>query len=296
MAGLIAAVALLAAGLAWCAYRLWYFHREAERLSTETDRFLTGESTRPSFSVRDDAFAPLENSVVELENRLLHGAALREALHERSRRAIADLSHQLKTPLSSLKLYCELDQGPHAGQQLALIERMEGLIASLLRLERLAAGVYPFDFAPCALDALCRSLLEEFRPLYPDKVLRLEGEAELRCDARWLSEAIGNLIKNACEHSPRQGEVRVTITRGEAAVSLTVSDDGGGVPEEELGRLFERFFRSSRPQAHQGAGLGLSIVREIVRRHHGTLSAFNSGSGLQVCMVLPDMRPNLKES
>lgn len=296
MAGLILALALLALFLCLTLYKLWRFRREARRLGGEVDRFLSGEVSQPAFSVRDDAFAHFENSVVELETRLLQAATLRQTEQERSRQAIADLSHQLKTPLSSLKLYAELDQAPHAPQQLALIERMEGLIASLLRLERLEAGVYPFAFAPCQLHELCEEILREMRPLYPDKQLSLEGQAQLHCDAKWLSEAISNLVKNACEHTPQDGQVHVQISRGETAVTLSVSDDGGGVPEEELQQIFRRFFRSSRPQTHQGAGLGLSIVREIVRRHHGTLTAANVGRGLQVSMVLPDLRPHLKES
>lgn len=296
MAGLVGALALLALLFCFLLYRLWHYRREARRLGGEVDRFLSGELSQPAFSVRDDAFAHFENSVVELETRLLQAAALRQAEHDRSRQAIADLSHQLKTPLSSLKLYCELDQAPHAPQQLVLIEHMEGLIAALLHLERLEAEVYPFAFESCDLYALCEEILSGFGTLYPGKHLRLEGRAQLRCDVKWLSEAIGNLVKNACEHTPDDGEISILISRGDTTVTLSVLDNGSGVPEEEVGQIFRRFFRSSRPQAHQGAGLGLSIVREIVRRHHGTLSASNADKGLRVSMVLPDLKAHLKES
>lgn len=292
-------VAVLMISMLIAAYalrRLYRYRREAERLSEQLARFLSGEDTSPSFSVKDDAFAPLENSVVELETQLLNEQERRRLQNKKSGDLMVELSHQLKTPLASLRLYAEMDAGEHAPRQIALAERMERLIYSLLRLERLQSGGIPFEFKRHELRDIVREAAEGFYALYPDKRIGISGDASLRCDADRLTEALVNLIKNACEHTEEAGHIDISISRSESAVFITVEDDGGGVPEEDLPRLFERFFRCERSRAHEGSGVGLGIAREIVRLHHGSIQAENTGSGLRFTICLPDLSQNLKLS
>ena len=154
-----------------------------------------------------------------------------------------------------------------------------------------------FDYFPFELpkglnarQAMKRAVAEEawqaLAPSWPEKRVEFTGEARVRCDAAWLGEAVGNLLKNACEHTAPAGRVRVCVERADSAVFLTVEDDGGGVPPEELIRLFERFYRAADDPGG-GSGLGLAIAREIVRRHHGTIQAENAARGLRVTVSLP---------
>ncbi len=268
--------------------------REAVRLHDQIMRFLSGEVKTPGFSVRDNRFAMFENAVIELETRLVQSEENKLAEGQRYEKLLVDISHQLKTPISGLKLYCEMDGGAHLEQQLMLINRMEHLIGSLLRLERLRADGYVFHFELQEFSGIVRDAMDRVMPLFPGRHIEISGEAELHCDKAWMGEAIANLIKNACEHTRQNGSINVAIEQAEGSVFCTVTDDGGGVPPHELGSLFRRFFRSSSSAASQGAGVGLAIVRAIVEKHHGTISAQNAHGGLKVTICLPLLHHRLK--
>jgi signal transduction histidine kinase len=270
--------------------------REAVRLHNQIMRFLSGEIKTPGFSVRDNRFALFENAVIELETRLMQSEENRLAEIRKNEKLLTDISHQLKTPISGLKLYCEMDAGTHVEQQLKLLNRMEHLIGSLLRLERLRADGFEFHFEMQELSGIARDALARVMPLFPGRQVEVTGKAELHCDEAWMGEAISNLFKNACEHTREDGRISVAIEQTDSAVLCTVQDDGGGVPQNELGSLFRRFFRSSASAASEGVGVGLAIVRAIVEKHHGTVSAENAQGGLKVTICLPLLHRRLKKT
>ena len=115
------------------------------------------------------------------------------------------------------------------------------------------------------------------------------GNAIIRCDEKWLSEAFTNLLKNACEHMPEGGTVHVRMETTEAAFFCTVEDEGGGASGKDLPHLFERFYRAEGSPS-SGAGIGLAIVRAIIWRHHGTISAENTAKGLKMTISIPLMK------
>lgn len=270
--------------------------REAVRLHGQIMRFLSGEIKTPGFSVRDNRFALFENAVIELEARFLQSEENRLAEIRKNEKLLTDISHQLKTPISGLKLYCEMDDGAHLELQLKLLSRMEHLIGSLLRLERLRADGFVFHFEIRELSAIVQDALARVMPLFPGRQAEVTGEAELSCDEAWMGEAVSNIIKNACEHTREDGRISVTIDQTDSSVFCTVQDDGGGVPQNELGSLFRRFFRSSTSAASDGAGVGLAIVRAIVEKHHGSVSAENAQGGLKVTFCLPLLHRRLKKT
>ena len=260
--------------------------RRLRKLAESMEDFLSEGGEPAPFSLKEDAVAPVENAASELENRI---AVLQERCREECERTsslTADISHQLKTPLSSLRLFCEMDAGEHMPEQLSQIERMEKLIGSLLRLEKLCADGYAFVFAEQPVRPLIEAAWSELAPLWPEKRLSIEGDAVLRCDGKWLREAFGNLLKNACEHTPDDGNIWVRMEQTEHTFYCSVEDDGGGVSEKDLPHLFERFYRAE-DQAQSGSGLGLAIVKEIVYRHHGHIRAGNTERGLRINMEIP---------
>jgi signal transduction histidine kinase len=291
-----ALAALLATLLIVCLIQSVRHRREALRLHDQIMRFLNGEVKTPCFSVRDNRFALFENAVIELEARLLQSEENKLVEERKNEKLLVDISHQLKTPICGLKLYCEMDGGAHLEQKLKLLNRMEHLIGSLLRLERLRADGYEFHFEIKELSTIARDALARVIPLFPGRQIEVSGEAELSCDEAWMGEALGNLIKNACEHTQENGKICVTIEQAESSVFCTVQDDGGGVPAGELGSLFRRFFRSSASAASEGVGVGLAIVRAIVEKHHGTISAQNAQGGLRVTICLPLLHHRLKKT
>lgn len=298
MDGVIAVVyAALAAISAVLAIRLMLYRREIARLSRQLREFCDDAQHAPAFSVRDNAFAQLQNSVAELESRLQLSQQQRQEESAYSARLILDISHQLKTPLASLKLMCELDAAPHAERMIAQIEHMEHMVRELLRLEKLRAGGYEFELRTHELADIVNEAAKPLRDIYPERAIELQGRARLRCDEYWLGEALTNLIKNACEHTAPHGRILISIEPGDGGASCTVQDDGGGVPQQELGQLFRRFYRGT---ASTGSGVGLALVREIVLRHHGGVYADNAllpgaaQPGLRVVIWLPALADSLQ--
>ena len=262
------------------------YHRRIVRLTTQAEEFLSTGKHPLSYSVREDDVAPLHNAISDLEHRLL---TAREQLTEETRRVsdlTADISHQLKTPLSSLRLFCEMDEGAHLAGQLSQIERMEKLIYALLRLERLCADGYEFTFADHDVGAIVERAWSGLREIYPGREMTLSGSAVIHCDEKWLGEAFLNLLKNACEHTPPDSRIQVTLGTTDATFFCTVEDNGGGVPMKDLLRLFERFYRAEGA-SQEGTGIGLAIVREIIQRHHGSIHAENTREGLKMCIAMP---------
>lgn len=283
MGGLIAILAVAVVALAAL---LGLRHRRISRLAAQIEAFLAKGKPALPYSVREDSFAPLHNAIAELENKLL---LTREQLTLETRRVgdmTADISHQLKTPLASLRLFVEMDGSAHMEEELSQIERMEELIAALLRLEKLCADGYAFVFSEQPLRPLIEAVWDGLRPIWPEKRLVIEGDAVLRCDGKWLGEAMQNLLKNACEHTAPQGRISVRLEQSEHMVYCTVEDDGGGVAEKDLPHLFERFYRAEG-QSRSGSGLGLAIVREIIYRHHGHIRAANTAGGLRIDFSIP---------
>ncbi len=284
----LAGIALLLFALSWLAAIIAgerMRHKKLVYLKQKIELYMQS-GKEPVFSLRDDEYAELENNIAELAHLT---AVQRETVRKENRDTvdfIADVSHQLKTPLASLRLYSEMQSGPYTEKQLALIDRMEKLVYSLLRLQKLRAGAYELKFMPHVLNEVIAEVWEELEPLYPQKLFSVIGESgSLRCDEYWIGEAVKNLLKNACEHTAENGTVWVSCSRLEKSILMTVEDDGGGVPDEELPRLFRRFYSPSHRNG--GTGLGLAITRAIIEKHHGSVSAENAAKGLRITVCLP---------
>lgn len=278
----IALLVLLFAALAAAMLTLRAHRKRMRGLHEKVNSFLH-DGVEPPYSLAEDDYAEIENDIAEMAHRML---VQRETVARENRNAvdfISDVSHQLKTPLTALKLYCEMGKSE---KQLLLIEHMEVLIYSLLRLRKLDAGAYEMNFASHDMSDTVREIIQELSVLYPHKKFPVNiSPVAFRFDEYWMGEALMNVIKNACEHTSGDGEICVGMVRNEKIVTITVQDDGGGVAADELPLLFKRFYRSSAQQS--GTGLGLAIAQSIIERHHGTISAQNAGNGLRVTICLP---------
>lgn len=198
---------------------------------------------------------------------------------------ISDISHQLKTPLAALGMYNEiiLSEPDNPGtvtmfsqKTAAALDRMEQLISSLLKITRLDAGSIRFDKKPHRVAEVAARAVEQLttRAELENKQLTVSGPPGelLVCDLQWTGEAVGNLVKNALDHTASGGHVRVSWESSPAMVRVSVSDDGDGIAPEDLHHIFKRFYRSRNSWDTQGAGLGLALARSIVEGQGGTLS------------------------
>lgn len=292
MEGLTVFLALL------CAALLVRQLRTAKRLrdlAEQVDGYCSGTAPMLDVALQEDTIARLQNAIAELQQMLDRQKVLNAEECSRTTALIADISHQLKTPLTTLRLYTELDGAGHCEASLDQIQRMEDLIHALLRLERLCADGYAFTFAQAQAEEIIWEQWQSLRPQWPEKRLRVDGTASICCDERWLGEAFLNLLKNACEHTADDGTIRVTLERTESLFFCVIEDNGGGVAAEELPKLFQRFYRAERAGTN-GVGIGLAIVKEIIGRHHGTITAENGPAGLRMTISLPMLDRNLTES
>ena len=208
---------------------------------------------------------------------------------------LADISHQLKTPLTGLLSYLELleetESSPSRREQLAkcvyLAGRMDELTRALLELARLDAGAMKLHIGQVPAADLAEAAVRAAESARPQTTaaftLDISPGLLLRCDEKWLRQALVNLLVNAMEVSDT---VRLTAREGDGAVLIKVSDRGGGMDETELPHIFERFYRA-KSAGKDGFGIGLSMAQSIVRLHKGQLRAVNEDGGLAMLLTLP---------
>ena len=215
---------------------------------------------------------------------------------------VANVSHELRTPLTAIKGYAEalLDdaEDPDAREKFLDIihrhaTRMERLVKDLLRLARLDAGQETVELVPCDVDGLLRGIANDFEPLSAQKQQIITTHVApdavtIVTDAAKLHDIARNLIENAVNYTPEHGrvEVRGAIVNGQ--FRLTVADSGHGIAPDDLGRVFERFYRVDKSRTKPGTGLGLSIVKHLVHVLGGEVSASNQpGGGALFTVTLP---------
>ena len=295
MGGLIIACIILTAACLILLIRSFLLNHRIRKLTEQVDGFNSGTEEMLDVALEEDRLAQLHNGIADLQLSLTRAKQLNTEECNRTSQLTADISHQLKTPLTTLRLYTELDNAPHMDASLEQIQRMENLIQALLRLERLCADGYAFNFAPADAESIIQEQWQSLQAIWPNKKLIIEGSAQIRCDENWLGEAFQNLLKNACEHTSDEGVIRVQLERTEAAFFCIIEDNGGGVALEELPKLFQRFYRAQH-QNKNGAGIGLAIVKEIIQRHHGNIVAENGQRGLKITISMPMLDRNLTNS
>ena len=198
---------------------------------------------------------------------------------------ISDISHQLKTPLAAMILYQEIlsdePEHPDTVREFSMkmgtaLKRMERLILSMLKITRLDTGNITFERRICSVSELIshsvRDLLERARQ--EEKEIRITGNPDLtlNCDLAWTSEAIGNLVKNALDHTWKGGLIRVSWEQTPAVLQLVISDDGSGIAPEDIHHIFKRFYRSKNSLDTEGIGLGLPLAKSILEGQGGLIS------------------------
>ncbi|HYO65621.1 MAG TPA: ATP-binding protein [Archangium sp.] len=215
--------------------------------------------------------------------RLLREA--REAIRVRDD-FLSIASHELKTPLTPLKLHLQVLKhrmasgqpvpAQHVEKALTQVARLSGLINDLLDTSRIQAGRLELRHEPVSLGALTQEVLVDLRAISPHRSLEYEEPAEplfIQGDRGRLAQVLANLLENALKYSPTGGTIRVRLERDGAQARVSVADSGIGIPPDQKAHLFERFFRARNApiSGFGGLGLGLYICRDIVERHGGRI-------------------------
>ncbi len=219
------------------------------------------------------------------------------------RRTIADISHQLKTPIAALNIYNGILQQETADAATVReftslseqeLDRIESLVQSLLKMARLDAGAITLERSPENVFDLLEHIKRQysFRAEQEGKEIALEGDEQtvFSCDRTWLAEAIGNLVKNALDHTAQGDRILVRWQQSPCLTQITVEDTGSGIHSEDLYHIFKRFYRSRFSKDTQGVGLGLPLAKSIVEAHQGSIEVHSKlGQGTAFTINFPIM-------
>ena len=219
------------------------------------------------------------------------------------RRTISDISHQLKTPIAALNIYNGILQQETADAATVReftslseqeLDRIESLVQSLLKMARLDAGAITLERAPENVFDLLEHIKRQYscRAEQEGKEIVLEGDEQtvFSCDRTWLTEAIGNLVKNALDHTAQGDRILVRWQQSPCLTQITVEDTGSGIHSEDLYHIFKRFYRSRFSKDTQGVGLGLPLAKSIVEAHQGSIEVHSKlGQGTAFTINFPIM-------
>jgi signal transduction histidine kinase len=254
--------------------------------------------------------------VAQAFNRMARELAIRdEALRsaDRARRQmLADVSHELKTPLTSLRAYLEtlrlpgVENDPEKrARYLATMQqetrRLERIVSDLLELARYESGGWVLDVRVFSVERLFQQVAARHEPEASARGVTIvshvdEDADQITGDPHRIDQAIDNLVANALRHSMHGGLIALQATRAGSAATLSVTDTGEGIAPEHLPHVFDRFYKvdASRPGGGAGSGLGLSIVKAIVERHDGTVDVASRPGRTTFRITLPQSESGSK--
>jgi signal transduction histidine kinase len=277
--------------------------RDLERVRTGLRAVGAGEREVRIETRGRDEIADLAAAATTMAGQLREREAERDAAETARRDLIAAVSHDLRTPLASLRLLAEAIEDEVVDsttrrryvEQLGVhIRSLGGLIDDLFELARLQAGEIEWSLQQVQLDELVGETVEAMQPHARERgiVAQVVLPAKLppvRANPEKVQRVLFNLIQNAIRHTPRDGTVTVRAERRERQVEIEVADTGEGIAPSERERVFEPFHRGGTEAARtrSGAGLGLTICRAIVEAHGGQIHLLDSGSGTRVSFTLP---------
>jgi len=275
------------------------------QLASAANRLASGDlGARAQVTGRDE-ISQVATSFNAMASQLQRADEERHELENLRRDLIAWTSHDLRTPLTSMRVMAEaLYDGVVDDEEtrrryyrtiLAEVVSLKELIDDLFELAQIDAGGIKLEMAAVSLSDLISDTIEGFRPLCEQKDVQLNGQVgpgleSVVMDASRIGRALLNLVNNALQYTPAGGHIKVEARRTSGEVSVIVRDSGSGFNPADLPRVFERFYRGeqARSRATGGAGLGLAIASGIVQAHGGRIWAENSpGGGAEVGFAIP---------
>jgi signal transduction histidine kinase len=267
-------------------------NRRLAAISGTAEAIIDGDLTRrvPVRGAQDD----LDRLALTF-NRMLDRI---ENLMESLKQVSSDVAHDLRTPLTRLRQ--RLEAGLSAPQETS--QALEGALgdldsiletfAALLRIAQIEGGARRAAFRPCDLSAIAATVVEAFAPSAEDERQALTLDAaspvQVEGDPELLTQMLVNLVENALRHAGPGARIVVAASQaGEASRTLTVTDNGPGIPEIERRRVLERFYRLERSRTTAGSGLGLAMAAAVARLHGGRIDLLDAGPGLRAQVSFP---------
>ncbi|MDL2287281.1 HAMP domain-containing histidine kinase [Eubacteriales bacterium OttesenSCG-928-G02] len=272
-------------------YFLYTRSKRIYNLALTIDKILHNDLKIHPGDYNDDEFSMLYDEIYKMTVRLREQSEILSNDKIFLSDSIADISHQIRTPLTSINLILSILRNPNTAAErkyelyndiYILCNRIDSLITSLLKISKIDAGMasfvnnnYPInDVITKSVDPLLIQLDLRNQSLIWDKT----NNPNIFCDINWLSEAIGNIIKNCSEHSGNDGIIKINVTDNTIYTLIQISDNGGGIQEKDLPHIFERFYKGSN-SSENSYGVGLALAKMIITNQNGVVSAKNKDDG-----------------
>jgi signal transduction histidine kinase len=272
------------------------YRRLIEQIDVMLDAAISGDFHAQDF---DES---MKSKIESKMARFLDGARIRrEQIEDEQRRVhslVSDISHQTKTPIANITLYAGLlaeqdlnkEQQELARQISESADKLNFQIQALVKISRLESGIIRVEPRPGDIHELIATAVCGLRRIATDKGVDLVVKQSAfpvvaRYDPRWCAEALSNIIDNAVKYTPKGGRAMVSVTEHEMFVRVDVADTGRGIREDELPKIFTRFWRAPESSDSPGVGIGLYLAREIIMAQDGYIkvqSDFGKGSVFSV--------------
>lgn len=263
---------------------MWIRRKEVKKLTEEVKALIQGEDIDIRQN-KEGVMRILRNDIHTLATMKKEQLAI--TLQERDvlKNTIADISHQLKTPLTSMMIMADLLEDAPPETQLDFIsnikttlERTEWLVSSLLKMAKLEAKTIEFKRETVSFKTLVEEAMDGLNIQFElkNQQLRLIGDGVFTCDKRWTVEALTNLLKNASEHSPKNATITVESGANPLSRWINIIDEGPGIKREDVGKLFKRFEISTTPS---GFGIGIPLALSIMKSQFGDIGVDIGGKG-----------------
>lgn len=267
-----------------------YRYRRLQKLSIDLDNLLINGTPLPIAEYNEGELSILANQIQKITLLLKESADVVTADKKYLADSLADISHQLRTPLTSMNLTSSMLRNPELSTEKrielsrelrSLLTRMDWLIETLLKISKLDAGTIQLTKRPVQVRDLIARATE---PLAIPTELRNQ-QFVVHCqeevfvgDPTWTAEALGNILKNCIEHTPEGGTITITAQETALYTQIEVTDTGSGFDPKDIPHLFERFYKGSNA-SQNSYGIGLALARTVIAAQNGTIQAQNCDMG-----------------
>lgn len=264
-------------------------YRRIYGLSSDIDRILHGSNHLSLESYSEGELGVLQSEIYKMTVRLREQQQKLQEDKIYLASSIADISHQIRTPLTSVNLLVsflsradisDIERRKFSQELYEQLSRIEWLITALLKISKLDAGIVQFnreaaDFSELVKQAASPLLIPiELR----EQTFSAETDGTFSGDISWTCEALTNIIKNCMEHTPNGGEIKISARENALFSEIIISDNGCGINKDDLPHIFERFYKG-KDSDDKSIGIGLALAKMIITKQNGTVKAENKPNG-----------------
>lgn len=301
VAGIVFAGCLLLCLLAYLVHLLddQYITGVVEDLSSLVDVLIELEEKEIFPDSEDTILSKLQSRVIKLVRILKNKNKLAEQEHEDIKELVSDISHQLKTPISNLKMYSQFLKDASLSEEKRKeyvsiicfsVDRLNFLSENMIKISRLESGLIHLNMQKQSLNDTMMKTVKEIYPKAKQKGIEITYREEEKIfishDRNWTAEAVFNLLDNAVKYAKEGSKIILSLRLLGMFVEISVEDENGAIAEEEQAKIFTRFYRGSNSREQEGIGVGLYLSREIAAKQGGYLNLKTTDRGNIFSMML----------